>query len=139
MPLIEDNTCTLECTFEHHSAACLARRAEGELVARVYEMPTVYVEVRRRGKLKKEGGEGITWTCGCGTFGRMRCIHQVALHDGKVTESWENFDVTARFMQHDRSNMPRFYVELTALGDSLLRERWAVLALKRTNRTSEPW
>lgn len=104
------------------------------LICRMRKTTGEWINIHRIGRLRKEGGPGITWTCsGCkpgrsGPRYATLCRHIRAILNGHVTED-EN-DTSYATDQSGRS-VPRRLVELTPLGEDLLRERWAIAALKR--------
>lgn len=70
------------------------------------------------------------WTCTCGLRPRHRsmppvCDHLHALWEGRIWEGHIPEDVGVL-------TKPHFLVELTPLGDELLRHRWAATTLQNT-------
>lgn len=104
----------------------------GELVATMAMRETF--EIRRSGKPKKEGGNGVHWTCSCGhrgsnsTFfnGRKLCGHLKAIFDGWVKENTTD---------------PRcpYSATLTPLGEELLLARWAAINLRGMSPRDDPY
>lgn len=113
---------------------------DGDLICRMVAPDGENFYIRRQGIPKKEGGQGVNWICSCGFYARMTmaCGHLRALFNGRVTEDADEFRNTRAhipFTRHSPIQRPPHYiqpyVELTPLGVELLRERWAILALRK--------
>jgi hypothetical protein len=117
-----------------------------ELVARLRAANGRWYEIKRSGQGKKEGGVGIVWSCDCGSGsphaprGRAlhECVHLKALWRGHVTESQAEVGKRVPVSSTDyvtgvpiTVNKYLYLVELTPLGEELLRARWAAAALRK--------
>lgn len=101
--------------------------------------------VRREGTPKKQGGQGVKWSCSCTEGSRLRtirgrlrtgatrpCRHVRDLFLGHVDEV-KQFTDALEVLARRGSTRGNYIVKLTPFGDDLLRADWAARALRTTS------